>query len=66
VIIAKQRISGCTLTLRMHPEMRWGERAYATVAQGPGYRSARTPLPASWSLIISMSALTISGARSSQ
>src|SRR5665811_288774 len=24
VIIAKQRISGCTLTLRMHPEMRWG------------------------------------------
>src|SRR5674476_11760 len=27
VIIAKQRISGCTLTLRMHPEMRWGEPA---------------------------------------
>jgi len=29
VIIAKQRISGCTLTLRMHPEMRW---------EGPGSR----------------------------
>ena len=22
----KQRISGCTLTFRMHPEMRWGDR----------------------------------------
>ena len=24
LLVAKQRISGCTLTLRMHPEMRWG------------------------------------------
>src|SRR5665648_595481 len=29
VIIAKQRISGCTLTLRMHPEMRWGDGYYS-------------------------------------
>jgi len=28
VIIAKQSISGCTLTLRMHPQMRWGGAGY--------------------------------------
>ena len=28
VIIARERISGCTLTLRMHPEMRWGDAGY--------------------------------------
>ena len=32
MIIAKQRISGCTLTLRMHPEMRWGGPASAADA----------------------------------
>jgi hypothetical protein len=34
VIIAKQRISGCTLTLRMHPEMRWGDAGSAGIAAG--------------------------------
>ena len=28
MIIARQRIHGCILTLRMHPEMRWGGLGY--------------------------------------